>query len=191
MSLVLAVCYNNLLFTETFYLNSANANKLKRSSHLDRELYGFTSNSAHAEMFSTICAAVTHPENLTNSTQEPVLQTSERNLLTWHHRFHYQRCITFPALCILLLTEGWGGENCANNIQEKAIYLQPTEDSSKQSYVSFSSRATGFHTVWLEYTPFGSLFHSCFRSILKTLHGAILSKPTENWQHSTQHYLHT
>lgn len=63
VSLTLAVCYNKLLVTETFYLNSVNANKLKKlsaslmgrgSNHLDIEIYGFTSNSAHAEVFSTV-----------------------------------------------------------------------------------------------------------------------------------------
>lgn len=70
---------------------------------------------------------VTHPENLTSSvTQEPALQNSQGNVLTWHLWFYYQRRITFPALCISFLIESVEGKQGSNDIQEKpTIYSHP------------------------------------------------------------------
>lgn len=78
-------------------------------------------------MFPNTCAALTHPENLTNNaTQEPALRNSQRNVLTWHHRFHYQWCITFPALCILFLIESVEGKHVQTTHREKpSIYSEP------------------------------------------------------------------
>lgn len=125
----------------------------ERYDHLGWQVYEFTSGSAHTEMFSNSCAAVTHPENLTNNaTQEPALRNSQRNLLTLHHRFHYQWCITFPALCILFLIEGRGGKKNVQTTYRKKppIYSQPKIAANNGMYHSVVCDLL-WSRIWLLY----------------------------------------
>ena len=91
-------------------------------NHLCGRFWGSTSGSVHTKMISNTSA-----ENLTNSvTQEPARQNSQRNLLTWHHRFHYQWCIRFHALCILFLKQSGEEKLCKHHTRKKpSIYGQP------------------------------------------------------------------
>lgn len=92
-------------------------------------------------MFSNTCAAVPHPESLTNDvSQGPALRNSQRNVLTWHRWFHFQRCITFPAICILLLIEG-RGTNCPGHIQGKSLSLYSQLKMAAYSFTHLSGAA--------------------------------------------------
>lgn len=111
------------------------------------DLWIFMRVSAHWDDLQYLCSCPTSWEP--NQQPKPVLQNSQRNLFTWHRRFHYEWWITFPALCILFLKEGTGIKH-TNNIQWNAFHLQPTQDSSKQSYVSFSSSKFFRYYLFLE-----------------------------------------
>lgn len=79
-----------------------------------------------------------------------------------------------------------GGKKTVQTTYRKkpSIYSQPKIAANNLMYHSggqgdwFSYSMTLRHAIWFGF------FYSCFCAILKTLHGAFLSKPTENWLHT-------